>query len=149
VRLIRAIEICKSIGRVPLIAKNNAGNKKYSFLQIGLDIPKNKLHENIARRLEKRFAQGMIQEVKNLHFENKISWKRLEGFGLEYRAIAQYLRKKTTKEAMKEILLHEIKNYAKKQITWFRKDKRIIWQKNYTELEKIIKNFLKNNKRSR
>jgi tRNA dimethylallyltransferase len=143
VRLIRAIEICKSIGKVPLATKKDTGKEKYSFLQIGLDIPKKKLHANIAKRLEKRLAQGMLQEVENLHSKNKISWKRLESFGLEYRYISLSLQKKISATEMKEKLLQEIKNYAKKQMAWFQKDKRILWKKNYTEIEKLIKNFLK------
>ena len=140
VRLIRAIEICKKIGRVPVT--KNILNSKYNFLQIGIDIPKEKLHQNIEKRLEARFKKGMIREVENLHSKFGVSWKRLEIFGLEYRYISQFLQNKLTLQEMKEKLLHESKDYAKRQMTWFKKDQRILRFKNYSKIEKAIKKFL-------
>jgi len=140
VRLIRAIEICKTIGKVPSV--KNTHNNKYQFLQIGFDIPKEKLHLNIKKRLSKRFKLGMIKEVEGLHKKNGMSWKRLEMFGLEYRYISQFLQNKISKKEMQEKLFQESKNYAKRQMTWFRKDKRIIWLKNYRQIKIVIKKFL-------
>jgi len=125
VRLIRAIEICKELGSVPN-TKYNILDIKYQFLQIGIDIPKEKLHKNIKLRLEKRWRSGMIKEVERLH-KDGVSWKRLEMFGLEYRYISQFLQNKISKTEMKEKLFQESKNYAKRQMTWFKKDKRINW----------------------
>lgn len=138
VRLIRAIEICRAIGSVPQYKPQTA---KYDFLQIGLVIPKKKLQQNIQRRLKKRFAQGMIAEVKKLHHQG-VSWKHLEMFGLEYKWIALYFQKKISAMEMQEKLLQEIKNYAKRQMTWFKKDKRIVWLKNYKKIKDEIKKFL-------
>jgi len=140
VRLIRAIEICKAIGKVPVLSEEN---RNYNFLQIGISWPKEKLHERIKIRLDQRFKEGMISEIKRLHFKDKVSWKRLESFGLEYRQIALYLQKKISEDSMKEHLFQEIKNYAKRQMTWFRKDKRILWLKSYKEIEKETMEFLK------
>jgi tRNA dimethylallyltransferase len=143
VRLIRAIEICKSLGKVPVLPqKNNLENKSYHFLQIGITMPKEKLHERIKKRLDQRFKQGMIEEVEKLHFQNKVSWKRLESFGLEYRQIALYLQNKVSENAMKDQLFQESKNYAKRQMTWFKKDKKIKWLENYKEIENTIRLFL-------
>lgn len=138
VRLIRAIEICRAIGSVPQYKPQTA---KYDFLQIGLVIPKKKLQQNIGKRLKKRFAQGMIAEVKKLH-QQGVSWKHLEMFGLEYKWIALYFQKKISAMEMQEKLLQEIKNYAKRQMTWFKKDKRIVWLKNYKKIKDEIKKFL-------
>ncbi len=139
VRLIRAIEIAKALGKVPSC---NPQTTTYNFLQIGIKLPKEKLYQNIEKRLDTRFKQGMIKEVKNLHKKYKVSWKRLENFGLEYKWIALYLQKKLSKKAMQEKLLQAIKNYSKKQITWFKKDKRIKWFNNYKEIEKEVKKYL-------
>ncbi len=157
VRLIRAIEICKAIGKVPTM-KHKTCNMQHNFLQIGLDLPKEKLHKNIEQRLKTRFKKGMIREVENLHFQSGVSWKRLEMFGLEYRYISQYLQGKFSKEEiypvkfreadakafnrMKEKLFQESKDYAKRQMTWFRKDSRILWLKNYSAIEKATQKFL-------
>ena len=68
----------------------------------------------------------MINEVKRLH-KNGLSWKRMEELGLEYRYISEYLQKKINKNEMIEKLNIEINKYAKRQITWFKKDKDIVW----------------------
>jgi tRNA dimethylallyltransferase len=143
VRLIRAIEIARALGKVPKIGEQlTVNSEQYKYLQIGIAIPKEKLHERIKIRLDKRFKQGMIQEVKNLHFKNKVSWKKLESFGLEYKYIALYLQKKISKEELKEKLFQEIKNFSKRQMTWFKKDWRIKWLENFREIDKKTKNFL-------
>jgi len=137
VRLIRAIEIAKTLGKVP---KMKMGSK-YNTLQLGVSWPKEILSQRIKIRLDKRFKQGMIKEVAQLHNQG-ISWQRLDNFGLEYRWIARYLRGKMPLKEMKEKLFQEIKNYAKRQMTWFNKDKRICWQVGENEVEKLIKKFL-------
>ncbi len=137
VRLIRAIEIAKILGKVPEIKIR----PKYETLQIGVKWPKEILIKRIKVRLNKRFKQGMIKEVKNL-LRQGISWKRLENFGLEYRETTNYLQNKIAFKEMKEKLFQEIKNYAKRQMTWFNKDKRIHWINNKKEAEKLVKNFL-------
>jgi tRNA dimethylallyltransferase len=143
VRLIRAIEICQTIGAVPKI--NTDLDTKYQFLQIGIDIPKEKLHENIKKRLGQRISSGMIEEVQNLNNPpagGGVSWKRLEYFGLEYRWIARYLQEKISLEEMAEKLYLDIIHYAKRQMTWFKKDNRILWLKDYKKIEKAVKKFI-------
>jgi len=71
-----------------------------------------------------------------------ISWKKIEDFGIHYRVIARYLQNKINYEGMIEKSIIELQNYAKRQITWFKRDKRIHWVKNYNKAEKIIKKFL-------
>lgn len=141
VRLIRALEICKTIGQVP---REIGKPEKYSFLQIGIDIGKEKLNKNIKLRLKNRFKQGMIEEVEKLHHKNKISWKRLESFGLGYKLIPQYLKGEIKNEdELFEKIYQAEKDYAKRQMTWFGKDKRIIWLVKYEEIEKKINYFTK------
>jgi tRNA dimethylallyltransferase len=143
VRLIRAIEIAKTLGKVPTQSSliGNQSSNNYEFLQIGIDISREILNEKIKKRLNHRLEIGMIEEIEKLHNE-KISWERLESFGLEYRWIAKYLQKKISLAEMRERLYFDIIHYAKRQMTWFQKDQRILWLKDYTEIEKIIKIFL-------
>jgi tRNA dimethylallyltransferase len=124
VRLIRAIEITKTLGKVPelSISKSN-----HNILKIGLSLPDEILKERIKNRLISRIKKGMINEVKNLHDKEKISWKRLESLGLEYRYVSLFLQNKLNKEEMIEKLNTEIWHYAKRQKTWFKRDKDIIW----------------------
>ena len=138
-RLIRAIEIAKKIGSVPPL------NKKplpYPVLMLGIKKEKKELSSLIKKRLLKRLKSGLIAEVKSLK-NSGLSWKRLEEFGLEYRWVARYLQKKINYQGMLEKLQKEIEKFAKRQMTWFKRDKRIIWLKNYKATEKLIKEFLK------
>ncbi len=148
VRLIRAIEICEEFGRVPNLSPASSpyqgeGWGKVEFLQIGIKMTKEKLYENIKKRLEARFRQGMIKEVKNLHYKEKLSWKKIQSFGLGYYWIPLYLQEKLLKDKLFEKIYQAEKDYAKRQMTWFKKDKRIKWLKSYKEIEKGINSFLR------
>lgn len=116
-RLIRSIEIAKSLGKIPKIIKDES---PYDAEFIYLNLPSEKLRERINLRLIKRIENGMIEEVENLH-RNGLSWKKMDEFGLEYRYISRYLRGLITKEEMIEKLKNEIWHYAKRQILWFKR----------------------------
>lgn len=121
-RLIRALEILDKQKEIQPLNKEPAFN---AFI-IGINPPKKVLYKRIHTRLIQRLKKGMIAEVKKLR-ANKISYSRLESFGLEYRFIAQFLQKKISKQEMIVQLEQEIKNYAKRQMTWFKRNKKIIW----------------------
>jgi tRNA dimethylallyltransferase len=123
VRLIRAIEIAKALGKVPEITEVKP---MYEFIKIGLYLPPNELRKKIEQRLLKRIKTSMLNEAKKLH-EQGLSWSRMEELGLEYRFMALYLQKKISKKEMLEKLNNEIYKYAKRQMTWFKRDKQIKW----------------------
>jgi len=153
-RLIRAIEIVlKTKKPVPLFQKKP---QQFEVLIIGIKKSPEELKKLIKKRLLKRLKQGMIEEIKNLK-KSDLSWKRLEEFGLEYRYIARYLftlqnfskknlggQEKINYEEMLENIQKESEKFAKRQMTWFKRDKLIKWIEYYQEAEKLIKNFLKN-----
>ena len=144
IRLIRAIEIAQELGEVPKLKKTK---KEFETIKIGLAFPDNELKRRIYERLIKRIKKGMIKEVEKLH-ESGVSWKKLESFGLEYRYVSFYLQKKMTKEEMIEKLFSAIWHFAKRQKTWWKKDKEIIWinpskKKDITMTKKEIETFLK------
>lgn len=124
VRLIRALEIVEAIGKVPTTKKESP----YDIKWIGLDFPDDTLKERIHIRLLKRLKGGMIKEVENLHTQG-LSWKRMRELGLEYRYLADYLTGKYTKEEMTSQLESAIWQYAKRQRTWFKRNKEIGWIK--------------------
>jgi len=138
-RLIRAIEICKSLGTVP---RSTTRDMQYAFLQIGIGVPKEKLQQNIRKRLEKRWKTGMIKEVNDLHKNQQMSWKKIQSFGLGYFWIPLFLQKKLSKEELFEKVYLAEKDYAKRQITWFKKEQQIRWLKNYPTIEKEVRKFL-------
>lgn len=87
---------------------------------IGTSLPRQKLWENISIRLKERLDNGMLDEVQKIH-DDGISWERLEKLGLEYRFCSLYLQNKIeTKEALFEQLFIAIRQFAKRQETWFR-----------------------------
>ncbi|MBU6370862.1 MAG: tRNA (adenosine(37)-N6)-dimethylallyltransferase MiaA [Patescibacteria group bacterium] len=138
VRLIRAIEIARSLGHVPALKESP---RKYDSVFIGLDLPDAELKKRIEKRLVKRLKLGMAYEVKKLH-ANGISWRRLESFGLEYREIAKYLQKRISKEEMIENLKNDIWHFVKRQRTWFKRNKEITWFRP-NEIEKISEKIKK------
>jgi tRNA dimethylallyltransferase len=139
-RLIRALEIVLKTKKAipPLIKKNT----NLDILMLGIKKSPKKLKKLINKRLLKRLKEGMIAEVKKLR-KSGLSWKKLEDFGLEYRWISKFLQKKISYEEMVEKLQKDTEHFAKRQMTWFKKDKRIRWINNTTRAEILIKNFLK------
>ncbi len=139
VRLVRAIEIVKKLGKVPEI--NTL--LRYDALQIGLKLKDVELKKKINKRLISRMNSGMIKEAKNLK-RNDLSFRRMRELGLEYRYLANYLEDKIPKKEMIEKLESEIWKYAKRQMTWFKRDKSIRWFKPNKEKEitQSIKKFL-------
>jgi tRNA dimethylallyltransferase len=154
VRLIRALEIVATLGKVPKVESSGQitvnekretgdgiwkstqampsgflpftkgvpsprgeGFSPSEFQFFGIDLPKDVLHERIQKRLKERLRQGMIEEVKRLHEEEGLSWKRLDGFGLEYRWCARYLQGKISREEMEESLLKDRRYYEKRQMS--------------------------------
>ncbi len=140
----------------------------YQILKIGIKKSPDELKKLINKRLMKRLKpfnsaqgkQGLIKEVENLH-KNGLSWQRLDDLGLEYRYISYFLRQralinaektrnhaektkivKELKQRMIEVLEKEIYRYAKRQMTWFKKDKKIKWIENQKQAEKSVKEFL-------
>lgn len=134
-RLIRALEIVYSTGKgvPPLQAKPKIWND-FEIEWIGLNPGMEILEKNIAKRLKERLKNGMLKEVENLHTPKTaskvtgLSWKRLESFGLEYKFCALYLQKKITYEDLEEQLYRAIRQYAKRQMTWFKRNKEIKWR---------------------
>ncbi|MGB3988420.1 MAG: tRNA (adenosine(37)-N6)-dimethylallyltransferase MiaA [Minisyncoccales bacterium] len=142
-RLIRAIEIVtKSGSPVPPIKKDS----KFNSIKIGINKDPKELNNLIKKRLKSRLKQGMIEETQRLK-DSGISWKRLDGFGLEYRWTSRYLRGKVSYQEMFDALLRDIIKFSKKQMIWFNYDKDIIWIKNYREAIPEIDSFLQKKER--
>jgi tRNA dimethylallyltransferase len=139
VRLIRAIEIAKSLGKVPKITNNNP----YKILQIGLDSKDADLKTKIKKRIDSRMKKGMLKESVNLN-KNGLSFKRMESLGLEYRLLSELIQNKIDKNEFKLKLENEIWQYVKRQRTWFKRDKKIKWfePNELRKIEKEINSFL-------
>ncbi len=149
-RLIRALEIVLTTGRpVPPppqkiyshILKNMRIDKS-GVLKIGIKVNPNELKRRIHTRLLARLQMGMIGEVKKLRAQG-LGWKKLDDFGLEYRFVSRYLRGLINKKEMIKLLEKEIGKYAKRQMTWFKRDKEIKWIESEKETVDMVKKLLK------
>lgn len=119
VRLIRAIEIAKALGKVPkLQSDTNSARAEsvslYEFKKIGLYLPSDKLKKKVEKRVKKMFTNGLLKEINKLK-KSGISQKRLKEFGFEY------------DNPTYEKVVNGTLKYAKRQMTWFKRDKGIRW----------------------
>lgn len=139
VRLIRALEIVEAIGKVP----KQKIVEPYGALLLGVLVEQKKLQENIHTRLLSRIKLGMLTEARKLH-KGGLSWKRMEDLGLEYRYMALHLQGKISKVEMLEQLESEIVKYAKRQLTWFKRHKDVVWVEpnKLSEIKKKVEGFL-------
>lgn len=138
-RLIRALEVCL-LTKKPFFLQKQKGPQLFNILQIGLKLNIKYLEQRISQRIEKMIRNGLIQENKKLLKKYKPNLLALSGIG--YQEIIPYLENKITLEQAKDLIKTHTRQYARRQITWFKKDKRIHWIKNYQEVEKLIKKFL-------
>jgi tRNA dimethylallyltransferase len=119
------------------------GRIKINSLTIGVNLERKLVRERITKRLRQRLENGMIDEVKGL-LVNGITFEKLEFFGLEYKLIAKYLKGEIDYEEMFQKLNTAIHQFAKRQMTWFRKTERegidINWieSADYSAAEKLI-----------
>ena len=140
-RVQRALEIYYQTGKKKSVQQIKI-KPPYKFLILGLIWPKEILRQRIAERLVERLEkEGMLEEVKKLHKQG-VSWRRLEAFGLEYRWLSWYLQKKISYSEMFVGLSQAINNFAKRQLTWFKRDKKIIWLKKSRQAKARARIFL-------
>jgi len=163
-RIIRAIEIATELGKVPKISTDQNSTVKttspYDPLFIGINPDPETLRTKIQTRLIDRIEKhGMIEEAQKLHDgtiskatgttesagATPLSWKRMEELGLEYRYLALFLQGKITRAEMIKRLGFEIWHYAKRQLTWFKRNKRIQWFESGSDekIHSIVTTFYK------
>lgn len=127
-RLTRAIEIAlwKTDNKGFREEKEDQFTKKLNVLKIGLKLPRFKLSKIIKKRVLTRVNNGFSKEVKNL-LKAKVSWKNQAMDSIGYKLWKEHLDEKISKDkVIEEWTKQEIK-YAKRQMTWFKKDKKIKW----------------------
>jgi tRNA dimethylallyltransferase len=125
-RLIRALEVFEVTG-IPISSLQKKTVKPdEDFVQFGLDWPREIIYRRIDRRAQEMLRSGMIEETKRLLSEGLS--ETAEAFkGIGYRDILDYIAGKIDRKELEECLKRDTRRYAKRQLTWFRKDKRINW----------------------
>lgn len=120
VRLVRALEVAAAPAGSTLPAP------VYDTLWLGISWPREELAARIEKRLDDRLGGGMIEESERLH-AGGLSYERMEELGLEYGWLARFLRGDISREEMRDGLLRDIINYAKRQETWWKRNPDIRW----------------------
>ena len=137
-RLIRAIEVCKVTG-TSFWKQRQRGSPLFNVLQIGIKSAREKLQERIIERVQKMFKLGLEKEVKNLI--KKYGWiPPLQTIG--YQEWKEYFEGKINKNDVKNLIIKHTNQFARRQMTWFKKDKRIKWVKIHRQAERLLKEFL-------
>lgn len=129
------------------VKSENLSQPRYDVLQLGLTFDREELYSRIGIRLDQRIKEGMIDEVREV-VKLGATPEFLEGLGLEYRLTYRYITGKYKSfEEYREDLFKQIRHFAKRQMTWFRKEKNIVWLNSKGDYLKeaitLIDDFLK------
>ena len=143
-RVIRGIEIYEQTGNTKTyyIKKQNKRPPKYQALKIGLYRDREQLYKKINKRVEKMIDEGLVKEVKYLLATYKLSKTARQALG--YKEIINYINNKYKLNEAIKIIKRDTRHLAKKQFTWFNRDKSIIWF-NLSSLKQdyVIENCIK------
>lgn len=126
-RIIRALEVFKITGK-PIweFQQNYKRETECEFLQFGLNWQREKLYAMIEKRVDKMLADGLVNEVTNILKQNYS--KDLNSLNtVGYKEIISYLNHEISFEESVRLIKRNSRRYAKRQLTWFRKDERIVW----------------------
>ncbi|MBL0130740.1 MAG: tRNA (adenosine(37)-N6)-dimethylallyltransferase MiaA [Chitinophagaceae bacterium] len=123
-RMMRALEVIESTGESILSFRKEVKAKRdFRVVKIGLTLPKEDLHQNIHARVDKMIADGLVEEARLL-----VPYRNLNALQtVGYAEIFEYLDKKCTLEKAVEKIKTSTRQYAKRQLTWFKKDAEIKW----------------------
>jgi tRNA dimethylallyltransferase len=124
VRLKRALEIIYTTGKK--YSEQRIGKKTerpFNIIKIGLSLPREILNERINNRVDEMFKQGLLEEVKELYINKKLH--ALETVG--YTELFDFIEDKISLEDAVSLIKQNTRNYAKRQMTWFKKDEGVQW----------------------
>ena len=126
-RIIRVLEIYHKTGKTKTEqeAQSRKNEVKYEYKVFAITMDREKLYERIEKRVDIMIEQGLIEEVKQILNKYHTFPTAMQGLG--YKEVVEYLEGSCTKEEMIEKIKKETRHYAKRQLTWFRKNKETIW----------------------
>lgn len=140
-RVIRALEIYKVTGKTKTqLDKESIKGSKFDYIIFGMLWNRDELYERINLRVDIMLQQGLVKEVQELLEKEGFSKTALQGLG--YKEVVEYLEEKISYEDMIEKIKMETRRYAKRQMTWFNRNKDIIWL-DAKNKEVLVKEVLK------
>ena len=137
-RIMRILEIYKSTGKTKTEQEIESRKKEveYDYHVFAINWDREILYDRINKRVDIMIEQGLIEEVKSILNKYKEFPTAMQGLG--YKEVVDYLNKNCTKEEMIEKLKMETRRYAKRQLTWFRKNKQTIWLDGTNDIQNNI-----------
>jgi len=139
-RVIRALEVAIKTGK-SITELQKKKRPDYDILKIGINLPRERLYQLINQRTEKMIKMGLVDEIKKL-FKMGYDFNLPAMSGLIYNEIGEYVRGKTSLEKAIEKAKQRTRQFARRQMTWFKKDPKIKWITNYQEANNLIFKFL-------
>jgi tRNA dimethylallyltransferase len=139
-RVIRAIEVASAIGNSSITGRTKKG-MHYDVLKLGIQMDRTILRERIDKRVRQMMTHGLIEETRRLRRRYDLSLPSMSGIG--YPEVALYLDKKISKEECIEKIVTHTYQYAKRQMTWWKRDKSIFWTDSAEEAKKLTKDWLR------
>ena len=126
-RIMRVLEIYHATGKTKTEQEVESRKKevKYDYKIFAINMDREKLYQRINLRVDKMIENGLIEEVENLQKQYNHFPTAMQGLG--YKEVVEYLQNEITKDEMIEKIKQERRRYAKRQLTWFRKNKQTIW----------------------
>lgn len=136
-RILRILEIYHQTGKTKTeLDKNSRKEPEYDYKVFAIDMERDILYERINKRVDLMIENGLIAEVENVYKKYKKFPTSMQALG--YKEVVLYLENKIAKDEMIEMIKRETRRYAKRQLTWFRKNKQTIWINGLDEVEKNI-----------
>jgi tRNA dimethylallyltransferase len=133
-RVVRALEVCLSSGKPMTSFLNNTSTERnFDILQVGLEMPRAELQHRIALRTQMMIDAGWVAETEGLTSFSQHNSLRTVG----YNELFAYLRKECSLEEAQEKIVIKTRQFAKKQMTWFKKDERVVWFESKNENEAL------------
>ena len=141
-RIIRILEIYHSTGKTKTEQEIESRKNEvpYNYLVFAINMDKEKLHERINKRVDIMIKDGLIEEVKGLLEKYKQFPTAMQGLG--YKEVVEYINGSISKQEMIDKIKNDTRKYAKRQLTWFRKNKQTIWLNGLDELQNNLKIIL-------
>ena len=142
-RVLRALEVAILTGQ-SFFEQRHKSPPLYSILQLGVNYSREELYARIDSRVDEQIKDGLVTETESL-MKKKYPWNLPSMSSLGYRQIGEYLRGETPLAEAVVKLKQATRHYARRQLTWFKRDKRIIWLNgpDKAAAEKLVKEFLK------
>lgn len=137
-RIIRVLEIYKATGKnkTEQEIESRKNEVKYDYKVFAINMDREKLYDRINKRVDIMLEQGLIQEVQSLVKKYNEFPTAMQGLG--YKEVVQYLKNEISYDEMVDKIKMETRRYAKRQITWFKKNKQTIWIDGQKDLQENI-----------